>query len=116
MHDSITLIVKARTSCAGWPSAGWALSDHPSGEKCSETISCEIPVTDPSEAGDEHYLEHLASEHAADLGWRAYQHPGGMRYAPQWYCPRHVALIRAEPDTQDPMRRTGQLKDNLWPD
>jgi hypothetical protein len=27
-----------------------------------------------------------------------------------------VALIRAEPDAQDPIKRAGQLKNNLWPE
>lgn len=116
MHDSLTLTLKTETSCDGWPRAGWALDDHPAEEQCGETIKCERPVPDPSKAGNEDYLQDLASEHAVGLGWRAYQHPGGMRYSPQWYCPRHVALICAEPDAQDPLRRAGQLKNNLWPE
>jgi len=92
---------------------------HPVAENCDARLPYEVPVRDTDDAE----MESVINTVAGASGWSMYSHPGGMRYSPQWYCPRHVQAILDVPDDaedtipddeKDSFAR--HLKDHLWPD
>ena len=109
MHE-FTLFAKGTVTCHAYPVA----------DACDARLPFEVEVIRPyeyrfSELTTEEVAEYCIDEVVTAEGWCKYAHPGGMRYSPQWYCPRHVNAILAYPDDAED-EFTRRLKDQLWPD
>lgn len=100
MHD-YELVARGVVTCYAYPVA----------ETCEGTLPYEVPVRDAEETRIESAIDRVAIA----AGWSMYSHPGGMRYRPQWYCPRHVQKILNIPDDADDSF-AADLKNHLWPD
>jgi hypothetical protein len=82
-------------------------------EACDARLPFEVPVHDLP--ADDTRIESTIDRFVIAQGWCTYAHPGGMRYSPQWYCPRHVqAILNVPDDEEDDLARN--LKNHLWPD
>ena len=86
---------------------------YPVAEACDARLPFEVPVHDLP--ADDTRIESTIDRFVIVQGWCMYAHPGGMRYSPQWYCPRHVqAILNVPDDEEDDFAR--DLKNHLWPD
>jgi hypothetical protein len=102
MHD-YQLVAKGVVTCYA----------HPVAKSCNARLPYEVPIYFAPE--DEGRIESAIDNIVVAEGWCTYVHPGGMRYGPQWYCPRHVQEILNVPqDADDESAR--DLKNHLRPD
>lgn len=101
MHE-YELVAKGVVTCYAFPV----------GKDCEASLPFEARVR---LSDDDDVIESSIDDIVTAKGWCEYSHPGGMRYRPQWYCPRHVeAILEVPDDEKDEFARN--LKYHLRPD